>query len=400
MNVTINPSVAVGKVTAPPSKSFAHRMIICAALAEGKSCIKGVSSSEDMRATLDCISSLGAKYSVDGDMVYIDGGIKHSGEIKTYPCRESGSTLRFFIPLSMVGGGKANFIGSERLIERGVGIYEQVLKYVSFTKESDKIMLDGRLNGGYYSVQGNISSQYISGLLLALPLLNESSTLEIIPPVESKKYIDITIEVMSLFGVKVDRISDTKFSIEGGQSYKPMNISVEGDWSNAAFYYAFNSVGGNADITGLNMKSLQGDMACVKLLKDLDSDKPIIDISDCPDLGPVLFAVAAAKHGAVFNGTKRLKIKESDRAEAMAQELRKFGIEVLVEENSVTVFDGELTKPDEILNGHNDHRIVMALSVLMSLTGGTVDDAQAVRKSQPDYFSQLQRLGLEVIYED
>lgn len=400
MKVTINPGRAVGRVSAPPSKSFAHRMIICAALAEGRSCVRGVSQSEDMLATLDCISALGAEYSVDGDTLYIDGGIRHSEKIKIYPCRESGSTLRFFIPLAMVNGGKACFTGSERLVERGVGIYEQVLKSVSFNKTSNEIMLDGRLNEGYYSVQGNVSSQYISGLLLALPLLEKSSTLEIIPPVESRKYIDITIEVMSLFGVMVDRISDTQFRIEGGQSYKPMNISVEGDWSNAAFYYAFNAVGGNAEITGLNMNSLQGDMACVQLFNELESENTVIDISDCPDLGPVLFAVAAAKHGAVFNGTKRLKIKESDRASAMAQELAKFGIRVQVEENRVTVFDDELRKPDEILCGHNDHRIVMALSVLTSLTGGTVDEAQAVRKSQPDYFSQLQRLGLEVIYED
>lgn len=154
MKVTINPGRAVGRVSAPPSKSFAHRMIICAALAEGRSCVRGVSQSEDMLATLDCISALGAEYSVDGDTVYIDGGIRHSDKTKIYPCRESGSTLRFFIPLAMLDGGKACFTGSERLIERGVGIYEQALKSVSFNKTSDEIMLDGRLSEGYYSVRG------------------------------------------------------------------------------------------------------------------------------------------------------------------------------------------------------------------------------------------------------
>lgn len=400
MKVTINKGVATGKISAPPSKSFAHRLIICAALAKGRSCIGGVAQSEDILATLDCIRALGATYRFEGDTVYIDGGIKPSDGARLFPCRESGSTMRFFIPLALVGGGSARFTGSERLIERGADVYEDVLKSAEFTKIKNEINIDGKLVGGCYGVRGNISSQYISGLLLALPLLSEPSVLKIIPPVESKNYIDITLAVMSLFGVRVDRISETEFKIEGGQSYKPADAFVEVDWSNSAFYMALNEIGGSVEVGNLNPDSLQGDKVCTRLFKELDNESPLIDISDCPDLGPILFAVAAAKHGAVFDGTRRLGIKESDRADAMAQELAKFGIKVRVDENSVTVFDGELKKPDEILNGHNDHRIVMALSILLSLTGGTIDGAQAVAKSQPDFFARLQQLGMEVSYED
>ena len=372
-------------------------MIICAALAEGESHLSGVAQSDDILATLDCIKALGADCKLCENELTVFGGIK-SAENKRFPCRESASTLRFFIPLALLSGGQNSFEGSARLIERGAELYEKVLSNVSFEKHADRITADGQLIAGNYRIQGNISSQYISGLLLALSMLSESSTLEIIPPVESRSYIDMTVDVMKRFGVTVEG-NENKFFIKGNQKYKNDNFSVEGDWSNAAVFYALNSFGNNIEINGLNKNSIQGDRICVELLKKFDGENPVIDVSDCPDLAPVLFAAAAAKHGAVFTGTKRLRIKESDRAEAMAEELAKFGIKVSVEENTVTVFDGELKAPTQTLNGHSDHRIVMALSMLLTLTGGTLDGTESISKSYPDFFENLEKLGADITYK-
>ena len=397
MKATIKKGKLVGTVYAPPSKSYAHRLMICSALADGESIVSGISESEDMLATLDCIKSLGVHCKLSDDVLTISG--KNNKTSAVFPCRESGSTMRFFIPIALTKQNTVCFTGSSRLIERGIEIYENALDYVSFEKYSDKITINGTLRAGDYKLRGNVSSQYISGLLLALPMLNESSTLEIIPPVESRSYIDITIDAMKQFGVIIEETKKNTFYIKGKQKYHNQQICVEGDWSNAAFFYAFNALGHNIEIKNLNNESIQGDKVCVDLLKQLDGENPVIDISDCPDLGPVLFAVAAAKNGAVFNGTKRLRIKECDRASAMAEELGKFGINVVVEENSVTVCGGNLQVPADSLDGHNDHRIVMALSVLLALTGGTIDGVQAVSKSYPDYFNELEKLGAEVIYE-
>lgn len=372
-------------------------MIICAALAEGESHLSGIAQSDDILATLDCIKALGADCKLCENGLTVFGGIK-SAENKSFPCRESASTLRFFIPLALLGSGQNSFTGSARLIERGADLYEKVLGNVSFEKHADGITADGQLVAGNYRIQGNISSQYISGLLLALPLLSESSTLEIIPPVESRSYIDMTVDVMKMFGVTVEE-NENKFFIKGNQKYKNGNFSVEGDWSNAAVFYALNFLGNNIEINGLNKNSIQGDRICVELLERLDGENPIIDVSDCPDLAPVLFAAAAAKHGAVFTGTKRLKIKESDRAEAMAEELAKFGINVSVEKNRVTVFGGKLKAPIQTLNGHSDHRIVMALSMLLTLTGGTLDGAESISKSYPDFFENLEKLRADITYK-
>lgn len=389
-----------GSICAPPSKSFAHRMMICAALAKGKSTVSGIAESEDMLATLDCIRALGADCTLKDGLLTVNGTAERNTE-SLFPCRESGSTLRFFIPTALASNGRYTFTGTERLMSRGIGIYEDIFKEknISVSKGDSYITVCGKLTPGEYNVKGSVSSQYITGLLLALPLLGEPSRIKIIPPVESRPYIDITVSVMKLFGVDVIEAAENEFFIPGGQHYAGRELCVEGDWSNAAFYCAFKAIGNEITVNGLNPNSIQGDKICLKHFKALEEADPVIDISDCPDLGPVLFALAAAKHGAVFTGTKRLKIKESDRAEAMAEELLKFGIICKVEENSVTVLDGELKAPCEPLSSHNDHRIVMALSILLSITGGTINGAEAVNKSYPDYFSHIKQLGAEVRYE-
>ena len=397
MKVSIKPGLCSGEACAPPSKSYAHRMLICAALADGESRIRGLARSEDMLATLDCIAALGAEYKLDGDTVTVKGGKNKTAEGAVFPCRESGSTLRFMLPIAAACGESARFTGTGRLMERGVGIYEDIFseKGVSIKKASGSIELSGRLTSGEYTFRGDVSSQFVTGLLFALPLLEGGSVVRVLPPVESRAYIDVTVAVLRSFGIEVIESPANTFNIAGGQRYLRRSMSVEGDWSNAAALFALNSLGGSVCVTGLNTDSIQGDRVCLELLERLKSPNAVIDISNCPDLGPVLFAAGV---GAVFTGTRRLRIKESDRASVMAQELRKFGVEARVLENSVVIEPGRLQSPRESLSGHNDHRIVMALSLLASAVGGVIDGAEAVRKSYPEFFEVLRKLGAEVEY--
>ncbi len=401
MRVKISKSYVGGTVVAPPSKSYAHRMIICAALADGESIIHGISESDDMRATLGCVTSFGGNFEKNADTVKLYRRDGFESESAVFDCLESASTLRFLIPLALVFCKKVVFKGTEKLISRGIGVYEKLFegKGISVKKSPCEFEICGELLPGKYEICGNVSSQFASGLLLALPLLNGDSTLVITPPVESRPYIDITLDVMKRFGVNIDENISGEFHIKGNQHYTPSCESVEGDWSNAAALYAFNYIGGNVEVSALKEESRQGDKVCISLFEMLKCEKPVIDISDCPDLAPVLFAVAAANNGGIFTGTGRLKIKECDRAGAMAEELRKFGIISEVEKNRVIISKGELLKPEEVLRGHNDHRIVMALTLLSSLVGGDIDGAESIKKSYPDYFEVLSSLGLEAKYE-
>ena len=396
MNIKIKPCTLSGRIQAPPSKSYAHRLLICAALADGKSTVHGISESEDMCATLDCVSALGVKADRIGKSVTVHAG-NRALTGNEFSCRESGSTLRFFIPIALACGNEAVFTGTKRLMERGVGIYETLFgeKGIEIEKTDESIRFRGRLTPGSYALRGDVSSQFVSGLLFALPLLEDDSVIKVLPPVESRRYIDITIDAMRFFGVEVSETEENTFSVRGRQSYRAREAFVEGDWSNAAALYGFNALGGSLTIEGLNESSIQGDRACIEIINKLNYEGAVIDLSDCPDLGPVMFALAAAKNGAVFTGTRRLRIKESDRAQAMADELKKFGINVIVEENSVTIEKSPLRAPTELLDSHNDHRIVMAMTLLASLTGGEISGAEAIRKSYPDFFRVLEKAGLE-----
>ncbi len=397
MTVKITKSRGSGKVAAPPSKSYAHRMMICAALSGGVSVVHGIGESEDMAATLDCISSLGVRYEKIGNSVAFYGNERKSAENAVFACRESGSTLRFMIPVALALTDSAVFTGTKRLLERGIGEYEKILPQcgISIEKTDYKIVLRGRMRSDRYTVDGAVSSQFVTGLLFALPLCNGDSEIEVTPPVESRPYIDITLDVLAKYGIKVEEKENNTFEIRGGQSYRSANAAVEGDWSNAAFLYALNTVGSDVTVVGLNENSAQGDKVFLTLAEKLDSPSPVIDLSDCPDLAPVLFALAAFKNGARFTGTRRLRIKESDRAAVMAEELYKFGVQVDVGENEVVVHGGKLRAPSEPLDSHNDHRIAMALSVLSTVTGGEIRGVEAVRKSYPDFFDVLASLGIK-----
>ncbi len=392
MKALIMQGRAAGTVTAPPSKSYAHRLLIAAAMADGVSEIRNVAFSEDISATLDCLAALGAEIDRKGSTVFVKGCCPKAKAALC--CRESGSTLRFLIPVALLGGG-AVLRGSARLMARGINVYRETLADAFFAVTDTEISACGRLSAGHYRVRGDVSSQFISGMLFALPLLEGDSTLEILPPFESREYVDMTAEVLAEYGIEIQK-EGLIYRIRGGQTYKARTMTVEGDHSNAAFLMALSALGGAVRVKGLLADSKQGDRVAEALLARLDEENPVIDLSDCPDLAPVLFAMAAAKNGARFTGTRRLAVKESDRARAMAAELAKMGIAVTVGDNEAVVEKGALHAPTEAICGHNDHRIVMAMSLLLTLTGGTVDGTEAVKKSYPDFFEVLRSLGIEV----
>ena len=397
MNVKIEKSKACGTVFAPPSKSMAHRMLIAAALCEGESRISGVSVCEDVLATIDCLTALGAKCAFDGTDVVVAGADMRKSEPKeVLECRESGSTLRFMLPIAMLSDNEATFRGAKRLMERPMAVYEEICEKKNFryTRVGDTITVKGCFRGGTFELPGNVSSQFITGLLYALSVTGEDSRIKITTEIESKSYIELTRSAMAAFGVEVIWEDERTLYIKGGQKYNARDISVEGDYSGSAFLEAFNLFEGEVKVLGLSDVSLQGDRVYREHFPRLKNGFCTVNIEDCPDLGPILFAVAAGLHGGEFIGTRRLRIKESDRASAMAEELRKFGAEVEVFENSVTVKKSTLHAPCEILSGHNDHRIVMSLAVLSSLYGGEITEAEAVKKSYPAFFDDIKKLGI------
>lgn len=398
MIVSFEKSTAFGEILAPPSKSMAHRYLICGALSD-KSEIINIDFSEDIKATLSCLEALGAKVEVEGNTVKI-GGLMSSKKIKSNElfCNESGSTLRFLIPLCLLKNEEITLRGTERLFQRDLSVFETICtsQGIDFVKSKNSVTVKGLLSNGRYTVRGDISSQFISGLMFALPLLLGESIIDITGKSESSSYLNITLKTLGDFGVRISKIDENTMYVKGSQSYKNRSLTVEGDYSNAAFFDAFNLIGGNVAVKGLNEDSTQGDKAYKEFYPLLLKGKPEIDISDCPDLGPVLMALAAALNGAVLTGTHRLKIKESDRGMAMAEELSKFGCKVDVEEDRIEVFSRKLQKPILPLSGHNDHRIVMAVSLLCTLIGGKIYGAEAVSKSLPDYFERLKKLGIKL----
>lgn len=397
MRVEILPSTARGTVQVPPSKSMAHRALIAAALAEGESVLSPIALSKDMEATINGLTALGAVFSREGEAVRVRGFGTRPKNLGTLNCIESGSTLRFLIPLCLLTGEAFTLEGATRLMERPLSVYEKLCEENGFLfeKNGNALAVRGMLRPGEYTVAGNISSQFITGLLFALSKLSGDSFLHVTGVWESASYIDMTLDAMAAFGVRIRREGDG-FFIPGGQKYLSCEYSVEGDWSNAAFLEALGLFEGGVTVTGVSDSSLQGDRVVREYFQKLVQGAPTLDLSDCPDLAPVLFAVAAYYGGARFTGTKRLAIKESDRGAAMAQELAKCGVDLICKENEICVPKSCLYPPKERINGHNDHRIVMAMSVLLTRLGGVIDGAEAVAKSYPNFFEDIQNLGIGV----
>ena len=298
---------------------MAHRLLICAGLSAGTSVISNVDLSEDILATLDCLRALGAKVTCKDSRVIISGidpaELSHPASL---PCRECGSTLRFMIPVCLLSGQEIRLTGSRTLFTRPLDIYQDICReqMLYFEKNENSLAVAGKLSAGQYVLPGNVSSQFVTGLLLALPLLEGDSTIRLLPPIESRPYIDMTLHALSLYGIKARTVPGVPFLIHvpGGQ---------------------INLLGGDVQVEGLDENSLQGDKIfrdCFARLREGFAD---VDLSDCPDLGPVLMAVAAALHGGRFTGTKRLKYKESDRGAAMKQELGRMNVRVDLSENEI-----------------------------------------------------------------
>ena len=376
MIAKFQPCKLKGVINAPPSKSMAHRYLIGSALSKKKCLLSGVDFSEDILASIDCLKALGADISINNDEVLIDSGNFMKAEAPILECRESGSTLRFFIPLALCMGKSVTLKGSTRLFERPLDVYEELCREndFEFSKEENSLTLCGKLKSGNYKIRGDISSQFITGLIFALVYIGGDSSIEIIPPFESRSYINLTVSALKSFGAG----------------------KIEGDYSNAAFLDAFNYIESDIKIQNLNTESLQGDKVYKDYFEKISNGTPTLDISDCPDLGPVLFALSALKNGAVFTGTDRLKVKESDRGMAMHEELQKLGGGLELGENMITVPKQTLKYNGEIIDGHNDHRIVMAMSVILSRIGGEISGIEAVRKSYPGFFDEIRQLGAKV----
>ncbi len=396
MNVRIFPSIARGEINAPSSKSIAHRLLIAAALSKGESVIENIGTNEDIKATIACLNKLGAEIKVDGSTAFVKGinFSKRKNNISLF-CNESGSTLRFLIPVSLCFYENAEFTGAGRLLERPQTVYEELFseKGCCLGKELNAIKSRGELKSGVYELRGDVSSQFITGLLFALPLLKGDSEIILTTPLQSAPYVDITIDVLSKFSVEIKK-TDKGFYIKGEQAYKPQNLSCEGDWSNAAFLDAFNLLSGNVKVNNLNNESYQGDMVYRGFFSCLDEEKPTFDISNCPDIGPILIASAVIKNGALIKGTNRLKIKESDRGEAMKAELQKLGVNIEIGDDYICVPKCEIKAPKENICCHNDHRIAMSFAVLLSKTGGTLENAECVNKSYPEFFKDIKKLGI------
>ena len=409
MRVTIYKGCPKGIVFAEPSKSECHRLLVSYMLSKDDGVLENVKTSDDIKATLNCINAYSRNYTQDDETIIFkkessDNLIKNEA-IPIFNCNESGSTLRFFIPIALTKYEHVIFTCTKKLGERGISIYEdlfakQNIKIIKSDLDNNKVQFEfiGKLKADEFFLRGDVSSQFVTGLLFALPLLEGDSKIIITTELQSKNYCDMTLNVLDRFGITINRENNV-FSIKGNQQYsaKQKVQAVEGDYSNASFLAAFNYFGGTIKIKGLNEESLQGDKIYNEYFKTLYlEDSPTLNIENCIDLGPVLFAFATLSKGGHFIGCSRLKIKESNRIEAMKEELAKMGAEIIVNDDDVIIKKTKLHYPTSSFDSHNDHRIAMALSLFSTQFDIQINNAQAVNKSYKDYFKVLNSLGLEI----
>lgn len=404
--VKITPKKLCGEVCAPPSKSAAHRAVLCAALCGGVSTISNLSYSQDILATLSAAKCLGAKIAKNGTSATIEGVCKgKSLDGILIDCNESGSTLRFIIPIALAIGDNFSVTGRGRLLERPLDDYYKIFdkQGISYKKAENRIYFDGKLMGGVYELSGNVSSQYITGLLFALPLLQEDSEIVITTPLESTGYINMTLESLEHFGVEIKTSNDLRhFYIRGNQEYKACDYTVEGDYSQAAFYYVANAIGNNVDICGLSEISTQGDKAILDVIEIMKEHKTerTIDVSQIPDLVPIMAVLATQMEGRTnIVGAARLRIKESDRLSSITQELTKLGAKIEEFEDSITVY-GKTPLTGGVVDSHNDHRIAMSLAIAATVANGEVviTGADSVKKSYADFWDKYCELGGSLEY--
>lgn len=417
MIVKITPSTCSGTVSVPPSKSMAHRALLCAALADGTSFLDGITASEDMTATLNALAAMGCTVTRTGEICTVTGC---NGFPQNLPddiavdCRESCSALRFLIPIFALGRQRTVFSGHGRLMQRSQSVYEELFaeKGLYFARKDDKIIVQGPLTAGNFALSGNVSSQFITGLLYALPLLDGTSRILIRPPFQSRGYVDLTLQMLADFGVKAWFEDEYTLIVPGNQVYRANPHKVEGDYSQCAFFAVLAALQGNLALSNLRHDSLQGDKVILDILKTCGAkiestqdgyafqkaqlNGTTIDVGNCPDLAPILTVLGMYADGETrLINAARLRDKESDRIEAMETELRKLGVTVSSTHDSMTVAGGADIPANAVVHGHNDHRIVMSLSIAATLGNAPViiEDAQAIAKSYPDFFDALSAIG-------
>lgn len=397
MQVRITPSRASGRVCAPPSKSVAHRLLILSAFTEGVSVISNLPLCEDVLATLDCLRSLGIEYRLDRDTVTVWGkSIRSLSPQSTLFCRESASTLRFLLPVAILTGKEVRFSGSKSLLSRPLGEYEELFGMMGwvFKREDDLLVVQGDELPDTVKLRADVSSQFITGILLAYATSGKSGRLELLSAPSSKPYIDLTIDALKQFGIQAKWETERTITLSASP-LSPISARVEGDFSAAANLEAFHFLGGEVVIDGLYDASLQADRVYKELFSLLEREGACIDLDICPDLGPILFALAAQGHGASFTSCSRLRTKESDRVETTALELSKLGAELIVHGERVEVIAHPLHTPSIPLSSHGDHRVAMALIPLLSLVGGDITGVEAINKSFPAYLACIRALGIE-----
>ena len=402
MNVTITPTPLKGRVMVPPSKSQTHRYIIAAALAEGESVIKNVAYSQDVEATIRCMAELGARFIREDSTLTVQGMAANSMSPMrrlAHPhldCGESGSTLRFLIPVALALRGGAVFTGQGKLMERPLQPYFDLFdeKGISYELKDGVLTVSGLLTPGEYRLPGHVSSQFFTGLMFALPLLNGDSRIVITSPLESGSYVEMTRDAMRLAGVQSD-----KGNLPGNQTYKPFTATVEADWSQAAFFYAAHGLLNEVSMGGLNPFSNQGDSQIVHFYQELcgSDEEAAQDVSQCPDLFPPLAVMAALRErcSTHIGGAARLRIKECDRINAVVEMLRKFGLAVEEFADGISLVGKSQLRGDVVIDSHNDHRIAMAAAIAATRATGpvTITNAECVAKSYPDFWEVYESLG-------
>lgn len=446
-NIRLYPSSLAGEIVIPPSKSISHRAIICASLTSGISKIENIDFSDDIMSTIGAMKKLGAEITAKGDCLYIQGlmtnrikgtlfdhklekcttndhfndcsnsnDVLYKNNIETVDCSESGSTLRFIVPIFSALAQPTRYIGRGNLGKRPLSIYynifnEQHIRYKYKKDELDLTVID-KLKPGDFYVEGNVSSQFISGLLFALPILSADSKIIITTEFESKPYLDLTLSVLKVFGIDIVNNDYREFIIKGKQQYKCCNYTVEGDYSQAAYFLCANALGADISIKGLKKDSLQGDKEIISILERMVTSAEInegkiynhtkqieeikIDASQCPDIIPIVSLVAALRKGETkILNAHRLKIKECDRLEATRLELLKLGANIKSTEDSLVINGVDELRGGVDVWSHNDHRIAMMLSIASCFCKEAIIllDSECTSKSYPNFYKDFAELG-------
>lgn len=421
MNVIIKPKKLSGNVTIPPSKSLSHRAIIAASLAKGTSIISNVLFSKDILATISAMRACGAKIEEYDNHLVIYGSDVQRVE-KLIDANESGSTIRFMIPIAMVCDSEMVFTGQNHLVKRPLDTYFEIFdkQGIKYEREENYLPLKvyNGLKPGLYEIRGDISSQFITGLLYALPMLKGDSVLKITTNLESKGYVDLTLDILKKFGIEIINNNYEEFIIKGNQEYKPCDYKIEGDFSQSAFFLVAGALGADINLYAMNKDSHQGDKKIIQDIIDLSGDVryeydylkaypsntkgAVIDFAQSPDLGPALTVLAALSEGkSEFINASRLRIKECDRITCMREELEKMGAKIEENPDGMVIY-GVNELAGAVVDSHNDHRVAMAIAMASLKTNGEIKilNAGSVSKSFPHFWKVFESLGGEVVYED